>query len=87
MGDYENLSVWQKSHTLTCLIYRATDELPARHRFVLGEANELHYLLLVARDVDAMSAEVANRLRVLADEVRRMLSSLIATVRQRGRPK
>lgn len=53
----------------------------------LGEANELHYLLLVARDVDAMPPSVADALRAAADEVRRMLGGLIKAVRQRGRPR
>ena len=122
MGDYEKLEVWKKSHALVCDVYRATEDLPARHRYILcdqmrraalsvstnivegsgrnhdghfrnsltvalGEANELHYLLLVARDVRAMGAELAMRLRARADEVRRMIASLISAVQQRGRPR
>ena len=121
MGDYEKLVTWKKAHRLTCEIYRVTEHLPARHRFILGdqmrraalsiatnivegcgrnhdghfrnslttslgEANELHYLLLVARDVRAMSADLAMRLRTATDEVRRLLSALLAAVKQRGRP-
>ena len=52
----------------------------------LGEANELHYLLLVARDVEALEADIAVRLRARTEEVRRMLSGLLQSVRQRGRP-
>jgi four helix bundle protein len=52
----------------------------------LGEANELHYLFLVARDVEALEADSAVRLRSRTDEVRRMLSGLLQSVRQRGRP-
>ena len=52
----------------------------------LGEANELHYLLLVARDVEALEADIAVRLRSRTEEVRRMLSGLLQSVRQRGRP-
>lgn len=53
----------------------------------LGEATEVHYLLLVAADVGALNRQVALELRELADEIRRMLAGLIAAVRQRGRPK
>lgn len=52
----------------------------------LGEANELHYLFLVARDVEAIEHTVANRMRTRADEIRRMCSGLLESVRQRGRP-
>ena len=51
----------------------------------LGEANELHYLLLVAHDVEVLKAEIALSMRARADEVRRMLSGLLESVRQRGR--
>lgn len=51
----------------------------------LGEANELHYLFLVARDVEAIKADLALGMRTRADEVRRMLSGLLESVRQRGR--
>ena len=119
MGDYEKLRVWQKSHALTCEVYRATALLPSRHYWPLGdqmrraalsigtnivegcgrnhpghfrnsltvsmgEANELHYLLLVAHDVEALQREIATRMRTSADEVRRMLSGLLESVRQRG---
>ena len=47
----------------------------------MGEANELHYLLLVARDVKALQDEIANPMRARADEVRRMLSGLLGSVR------
>jgi len=52
----------------------------------LGEANELHYLLLVARDVEILKADLAFGMRARADEVSRMLSGLLESVRQRGRP-
>ena len=52
----------------------------------LGEANELHYLFLVARDVEALQADIAVGMRTRTDEVRRMLSGLLESVRQRGRP-
>ena len=52
MGDYEKLSVWKKSHVLTCDVYRIT---------------------------------ATQRMRSRTDEVRRMLSGLLASVRQRGR--
>jgi len=51
----------------------------------MGEANELHYLFLVARDVEALRSDVATPLRARADEVRRMCSGLLESVRQRGR--
>lgn len=121
MGDYEKLKVWEKSHALTCDVYRVTARLPTRHYWPLGdqmrraslsvgtnivegcgrnhpghfrnsltvsmgEANELHYLLLVARDVEAIQRDLANGMRTRADEVRRMLSGLLESVRQRGRP-
>jgi four helix bundle protein len=50
-----------------------------------GEANELHYLLLVAHDVEALGRDIATGMRTRADEVRRMLSGLLESVRQRGR--
>jgi four helix bundle protein len=53
----------------------------------MGEANELHYLFLVARDVEAVKADLAIGLRTRTDEVRRMLSGLHESVRQRGRPR
>ena len=51
----------------------------------MGEANELHYLLLVARDVEVFKADLALGMRTRADELRRMLSGLLESVRQRGR--
>ena len=51
----------------------------------MGEANELHYLLLVAHDVEVLRRDVAMDMRARADEVRRMLSGLLGSVRQRGR--
>ena len=52
----------------------------------LGEANEVHYLLLVVSDVGVLSTNVTAPLRALADEVRRMIAGLMDSVRQRGRP-
>jgi four helix bundle protein len=52
----------------------------------LGEANEVHYLLLVVSDVGVLATSVTARLRALADEVRRMIAGLMESVRQRGRP-
>ena len=52
----------------------------------MGEANELHYLFLVARDVEALERNIAAGMRTRANEVRRMLSGLLESVRQRGRP-
>jgi four helix bundle protein len=52
----------------------------------LGEANELHYLLLIARDVEARRHDVAMPMRTRADEIRRMLSGLLESTRHGGRP-
>ena len=116
MGDYEKLKVWEKSHALTCDVYRTTAMLVARQYWSLsdqlrrsalsigtnivegcgrnhpghfrnsltvsmGEANELHYLLLVARDVDAIREAIANPMRSRADEIRRMISGLLGSLR------
>jgi four helix bundle protein len=52
----------------------------------LGEANEVHYLLLVVSDIGVLATSVTAPLRALADEVRRMIAGLMESVRQRGRP-
>ena len=49
--------------------------------FSLGSANEVHYLLLVARDVGALPARLADALRAEAGELRRMTAGFLLSVR------
>ena len=67
---------------------RSSDGLFKQHLATsLGSANEVHYLLLVARDVGSIDAEHADALRLQADEIRRMLGGLISAVKRRLAPK
>jgi four helix bundle protein len=50
-------------------------------RHSLGSLNEVEYDLLLARDLEFLSAAEHSRLSAQLEEVRRMLSGLIATLR------
>ena len=112
MKDFRTLNVWQKSHTLTLLVYKATKEFPKEElfgitsqlrrsvlsiptnlaegcgrgsdkdfkRFVqiaMGSASESEYLLLLCKDLAYISDEESEKLLILVQEVKKMLSSLI----------
>ena len=50
-------------------------------RISLGSANEALYLLLLARDLGFLGLQEHDRLKLLVEEVRRMLITLIVRVR------
>ncbi len=54
-------------------------------QIAMGSASELKYYFLLARDLELVSSEVVERLTVQVDEVERMLSSLLGTLRAKRR--
>lgn len=112
MQNPRNLKVWQKSHSLSLEVFRATREIPAREcfsliqqlqssalsvesnitegatrggdvefrrfaRIALSSAFELDSQLLVARNLDYLSPAEYARMRLLDEEIRKMLWALI----------
>jgi four helix bundle protein len=53
-------------------------------KIALGSANELEYELLLAHDLQLINDEVFNKLNEQIDHVRRMLISLIQTIKEKS---
>ena len=52
---------------------------------VYGSASEAEYLMLLARDLGYLSAPLYEDLAAMAEEIKRMISGLLKTVRPAGR--
>lgn len=112
-----DLTVWQKAHHLTILIYRLTGKFPVFEKYRLvaqicravssipaniaegygrsskkefvnflniarGSAKETHYHLILARDLGYITEVKYQLLSGQCEEVCRMISGLINTIRQ-----
>jgi four helix bundle protein len=95
--DYRKLKVWQKAHKLRAAISvpsniaegagRGSD--PDFRRFLLhslGSLNEVEYDLLLARDLGFLPSVEHARFSASLEEVRRMLSGLIASIEDSTNP-
>ena len=92
MKDFRTLKVWEKAHTLTLAIYKATEKFPKQELYALtnqiqraavsfviamGSSSELEYLLLLARDLKYLPEDSHQILNRDLIEVRRMLNAFI----------
>jgi four helix bundle protein len=119
MGNFRQLSVWQRSHLLAVEIHRLTATFPLIERYGLaaqmrraavsiisniaegcgrqsdrelayflriarGSVRELECQLLLARDLDYIQEETGRDLNERCDEISRMLTGLISTVRSKS---
>jgi four helix bundle protein len=116
MKDFRQLKVWEKSHQLALVIYKATKEFPKEElygltskirrssmsiptniaegcgrntdadfaRFLqmaMGSASETEYQLILARDLEFLPKDSYEKLHIEVEEVKRMLASLLKTLR------
>jgi four helix bundle protein len=116
MGDFQQLSVWKRSHAFALAVHRFTARFPVSERYGLaaqmrraavsvvsniaercgrqndrelayflriarGSVRELECQLLLARDLEYMPADGWSQLSADSQEISRMLSGLIQTVR------
>lgn len=119
MGNFRQLSVWQRSHLLAVEIHRLTATFPLIERYGLaaqmrraavsvisniaegcgrqsdrelayflriarGSVRELECQLLLARDLSYIGEETGTNLNESCDEISRMLTGLIGTVRSKS---
>jgi hypothetical protein len=81
MIDFKDLKVWQKAHQMTLSTYRVTSRLPRDLQIARGSASEAEYHFLLARDLRLLDEEDFTVLTRQADELQRMLTGLIQSVR------
>jgi four helix bundle protein len=119
MGNFRQLSVWQRSHLLAVKVHQLTTAFPLIERYGLaaqmrraavsvisniaegcgrqsdrelayflriarGSVRELECQLLLARDLSHIGEETGTNLNESCDEISRMLTGLIGTVRSKS---
>src|SRR3954451_17750826 len=119
MGNFRQLSVWQRSHLLAVEVHRLTATFPRIERYgpaaqmrraavsiisniaegcgrqsdrelayflriARGSVREFDCQLLLARDLDYIQEETGRHLNERCDEISRMLTGLISTVRSKS---
>jgi hypothetical protein len=87
MKDFKELKVWQKSHSLTLAVYKATETFPKQEIYGLtsGSASELEYHLLLSHDLALLKTSDYQQLASEVVDVKRMLTSFIQKLIADGR--
>ena len=89
MKDFRELKVWEKGHKLLLSVYKVQGvegengdaELARFFLIARGSASELEYHLLLSHDLGFLSTEEHTNLSVNTTEIKRMLTSLIQTIK------